>query len=136
MNGAHMPDRERESEDAAPHYVHEIEHGHAAYTDAELLEQCQLNAQAFILVVFSAVEEDLASLNRLVERVAATFAAGWQMDRDWQPVEVLDALLVNYRSFGATVEAYDPDDQAPSACLLYTSPSPRDRTRSRMPSSA
>ena len=25
---------------------------------------------------------------------------------------------------------------APGACLLYTSPSPRDRTRSRMPSSA
>ena len=24
----------------------------------------------------------------------------------------------------------------PSSCLLYTSPSPRDRTRSRMPSSA
>ena len=30
---------------------------------------------------------------------------------------------------GATVESCDP-------CLLYTSPSPRDRTRSRMPSSA
>jgi len=27
-------------------------------------------------------------------------------------------------------------DHAPHACLLYTSPSPRDRTRSRMPSSA
>ena len=27
-------------------------------------------------------------------------------------------------------------DPLPSACLLYTSPSPRDRTRSRMPSSA
>ena len=27
---------------------------------------------------------------------------------------------------------YNPDD----TCLLYTSPSPRDRTRSRMPSSA
>ena len=27
-------------------------------------------------------------------------------------------------------------DDAPSSCLLYTSPSPRDRTRSRMPSSA
>ena len=25
---------------------------------------------------------------------------------------------------------------APNTCLLYTSPSPRDRTRSRMPSSA
>ena len=31
-----------------------------------------------------------------------------------------------------------PDDQTDLAdiCLLYTSPSPRDRTRSRMPSSA
>ena len=28
------------------------------------------------------------------------------------------------------------DAEAPSSCLLYTSPSPRDRTRSRMPSSA
>ena len=27
-------------------------------------------------------------------------------------------------------------DQTPNTCLLYTSPSPRDRTRSRMPSSA
>ena len=27
-------------------------------------------------------------------------------------------------------------DGAPTICLLYTSPSPRDRTRSRMPSSA
>ena len=27
-------------------------------------------------------------------------------------------------------------DEHPLACLLYTSPSPRDRTRSRMPSSA
>ena len=27
-------------------------------------------------------------------------------------------------------------DSAPQTCLLYTSPSPRDRTRSRMPSSA
>ena len=26
--------------------------------------------------------------------------------------------------------------QFPNVCLLYTSPSPRDRTRSRMPSSA
>ena len=30
----------------------------------------------------------------------------------------------------------DFNDVLASACLLYTSPSPRDRTRSRMPSSA
>ena len=29
-----------------------------------------------------------------------------------------------------------PGTHSPLACLLYTSPSPRDRTRSRMPSSA
>ena len=31
---------------------------------------------------------------------------------------------------------YGPIDAEPIFCLLYTSPSPRDRTRSRMPSSA
>ena len=38
----------------------------------------------------------------------------------------------------ATTEALARDilAQSPTACLLYTSPSPRDRTRSRMPSSA
>ena len=33
-------------------------------------------------------------------------------------------------------ERIDMQSPAPNACLLYTSPSPRDRTRSRMPSSA
>ena len=31
---------------------------------------------------------------------------------------------------------YPPSEHVARACLLYTSPSPRDRTRSRMPSSA
>ena len=34
------------------------------------------------------------------------------------------------------VGLYREGDQVPSTCLLYTSPSPRDRTRSSMPSSA
>ena len=33
-------------------------------------------------------------------------------------------------------EVYLGDPPHPNTCLLYTSPSPRDRTRSRMPSSA
>ena len=35
-----------------------------------------------------------------------------------------------FKKFGDVVEPRD------NPCLLYTSPSPRDRTRSRMPSSA
>ena len=34
------------------------------------------------------------------------------------------------------LEREDEDVMQPYVCLLYTSPSPRDRTRSRMPSSA
>ncbi len=41
-----------------------------------------------------------------------------------------DTLWRISRQFGTTVDAIV------QACLLYTSPSPRDRTRSRMPSSA
>ena len=43
--------------------------------------------------------------------------------------ELTDALIVNPRDFRQMVDSL-------STCLLYTSPSPRDRTRSRMPSSA
>ena len=39
--------------------------------------------------------------------------------------------------FGFTLERrIDEINGVPYTCLLYTSPSPRDRTRSRMPSSA
>ena len=45
-----------------------------------------------------------------------------------------------YRLFGVAPEQFVPTPQSVLAlihpCLLYTSPSPRDRTRSRMPSSA
>ena len=34
------------------------------------------------------------------------------------------------------VENVQKQPASPESCLLYTSPSPRDRTRSRMPSSA
>ena len=34
------------------------------------------------------------------------------------------------------IEKIAEDRNRPNTCLLYTSPSPRDRTRSRMPSSA
>ena len=51
------------------------------------------------------------------------------------------ALLLTLADFGLTIAGYTPLQvkQALTGygnCLLYTSPSPRDRTRSRMPSSA
>ena len=37
---------------------------------------------------------------------------------------------------GTTASDFDPEEARRKACLLYTSPSPRDRQKSRMPSSA
>ena len=48
---------------------------------------------------------------------------------------VLGSAIPYVRASYPDAEESDPAAEA-SACLLYTSPSPRDRTRSRMPSSA
>ena len=49
-----------------------------------------------------------------------------------------DSAKVDGGTVDDVVELYlrDHPQADPQACLLYTSPSPRDRTRSRMPSSA
>ena len=44
-------------------------------------------------------------------------------------LDVSDSVLLTLQNAGIV-------DAEGNACLLYTSPSPRDRTRSRMPSSA
>ena len=44
--------------------------------------------------------------------------------------------IYDIRGFGAKRHVPHFDDLLFLGCLLYTSPSPRDRTRSRMPSSA
>ena len=52
-------------------------------------------------------------------------------------------LIINYKIPKVVIGCLDPNEKVNGkgiaklkACLLYTSPSPRDRTRSRMPSSA
>ena len=48
----------------------------------------------------------------------------------------INASYQNRKTFIKTVESIAKVINIPLTCLLYTSPSPRDRTRSRMPSSA
>ena len=49
---------------------------------------------------------------------------------------LLGRAKVNIKTSKGDMEAIIDGFNAPLTCLLYTSPSPRDRTRSRMPSSA
>ena len=52
--------------------------------------------------------------------------------------DVLMHGYMNVEAFKKTIETKEAHyfSRSRKACLLYTSPSPRDRTRSRMPSSA
>ena len=57
------------------------------------------------------------------------------------PLQILEELALDQKPTIVMSEGHDPriisgSIAAHNACLLYTSPSPRDRTRSRMPSSA
>lgn len=95
----------------------EIEHGHDAYTEDELLEQAQFNAQALLLAAVAALGNDDALVERWTAGVAEVFARGWDSQRSWEAAEVLDALLTNYRSFGATVIDADLDATPATATI-------------------
>ena len=56
----------------------------------------------------------------------------WPLDEDGAGEWVLDTLDEGVLVLSESLLI----DEFSKACLLYTSPSPRDRTRSRMPSSA
>ena len=77
-------------------------------------------------------ESDLLVVNDRIEKIAANIkvdnAEEVEMNGLWLLPGIIDDQ-VHFREPGLT-------HKANIACLLYTSPSPRDRTRSRMPSSA
>ena len=91
-------------------------------TDAPALKSAD-GAQALVLGRITGDEEDL-------DDRAAALTAAYARDDPTLRVQVGGQAQV-FREVGDQVEA----DLA-RACLLYTSPSPRDRQKSRMPSSA
>ncbi len=97
--------------------TYEIEHGHDAYTDEELLEQAQFNAQALLLASVVALGGEPEVVDRWTAGVAEVFLRSWDREREWQPSEILDALLTNYRSFGAQVIDVDLEADAPTATI-------------------
>jgi hypothetical protein len=80
-----------------------IEHGHAEYSDAELLEQARGNAQALILATVRFLEERGIPPEEWAAAIGGTFARGWGDPRPWDAGEFLDAMLTNLRALGAEV---------------------------------
>lgn len=95
--------------------IDEIEHGSGDYTDLELLEQAQLNAQAMVLGTVDILRQHPDILHAWRDGLAEIFMRGWDTGRDWSANAILDALLTNYRSFGALVVEHAEDTDPPSA---------------------
>ena len=85
-------------------------------------------AAIFTLVMLAAI---LASLTASAWPAIDKYGLGFLTSTTWDPVkEDFGGLVMVYGTLMTSFIALL------IACLLYTSPSPRDRTRSRMPSSA
>ena len=74
-----------------------------------------------------ALQEERVSL----EEAAPLNATGSSAISNWDPI-----LISLVRRAMPNLVAYDICGVQPMTCLLYTSPSPRDKRQSRMPSSA
>ena len=76
----------------------------------------------------------LATAQDMIKEAYEGFAARFSMDRDFQAAvtALMETLTDHYE---AAVHIIDSPVHS-QLCLLYTSPSPRDATLSRMPSSA
>lgn len=111
MNDDETPD------DGTPQLTDEIEHGSAEYTEEDLFEQSAFNAQALFLGTVQTLGADDDGLDRWRSGMAEVFARGWDLTRSWRAAEILDALLTNYRAFGADIIAADLAAEPPSATI-------------------
>jgi hypothetical protein len=100
-----------------------FEHGHAEYTDAELLEQAKDNAQALLLATVAFLDERGIPPAGWAAAIGETFARGWGDVRPWDAGEFLDAMLTNLRAFGATVVSAELGvDRAEAATTGFPDP--------------
>ena len=67
---------------------------------------------------------------------AEQLAAYDQQEADYYGITLDELRQFRQQQGGFAQPSQDQMNRLPPPCLLYTSPSPRDRTRSRMPSSA
>jgi hypothetical protein len=100
-----------------------FEHGHAEYTDAELLEQARGNAQALILATIAFLDARGIPPDEWSAAIGETFSQGWGEPRPWDAGEFLDAMLTNLRAMGATVLSVELGvDRAETATTGFPDP--------------
>lgn len=92
--------------------------GEDEFSAEELLEQAQINAQALFLGTAEALASESALLDRWRTSLAATFIRGWDTDAEWEPADILYALVTNYQAFGAEVMEARFEADPPSVTIF------------------
>jgi hypothetical protein len=124
---ADKPSTQQDPENLSPRHpdtpTPSFEHGHAEYTDAELLEQVRGNAQALLLATVTFLDERGIPPAEWAAAIGETFARGWGDVRPWDAGEFLDAMLTNLRAFGAAVVSVELGvDRAVAATTGFPDP--------------
>jgi len=87
------------------------------YTAEELLEQAQINAQSLFLATAEGLSADPDRMAEWRESLATTFIRGWDTEQEWEPADILFALVTNYQAYGAEVVEAGLDAPVPFAVL-------------------
>lgn len=87
------------------------------FSDEELLELSQMNAQALLMAGVLALGDDEATLQTWIEGVAEVMTRGWDTTQKWYPNQIMDALLTNYRTYGGWVIEADLQDARAAAIV-------------------
>ena len=87
-------------------------------------------------VVFLRVVDPESAVVKVLDHIRATSQISQTTLRNVLGQSELDELLAEREKLNQTLQQIIDEQTDPWGCLLYTSPSPRDRQRSRMPSSA
>ncbi len=88
------------------------------FSAEELLEQAQINAQALFLGTAEALGADDQLLDRWRTSLAETFIRGWDTEAEWEPADILYALVTNYQAFGAEVMEARFEESLPSVTIF------------------
>ena len=115
-------------------FIHPFEDGNGRmhrYIIHHILSKYGFTPQGIIFPVSAAILQNIVSYKKVLENYSQSILPfiEWKATKD-NNVEILNNTKEFYQYFDATAQTEF------LFCLLYTSPSPRDRQKSRMPSSA
>ena len=119
------------------HKIHQTEHGSIDFRTAQGIASDLNISTSDVIKMDSRISQNDSSLNHKINDESQSEFMELIEDEDARPDDkVFEKDQVNFKKDLINKSLEILDDREIKICLLYTSPSPRDRQKSRMPSSA